>query len=169
MSNQKIPFGRGKSGTLDDLKPPKIKHYIEKISQETIKQGGGLNQTKNTVGSEKLINDDFKRIKNGEAERVSIRGGKSTEFHINGRIYGVGCTGTMYPKEGKNLYCLSKKEAQELSKTPEQDRELSIQSKTKAKDLAKKLNMTTATLYEYVNGDGTPKEKAILLLENIEK
>jgi len=34
------------------------------------------------------------------------------------------------------------------------------------KDLAKKLNMTTSTLYEYVNGDGTPKEKAVSLLEN---
>jgi len=40
---------------------------------------------------------------------------------------------------------------------------------TVVKDLAKKLNMTTTTLYEYVNGDGTPKEKAIPLLENIEK
>jgi len=40
---------------------------------------------------------------------------------------------------------------------------------TVVKDLAKKLNMTTTTLYEYVNGNGTPKEKAIPLLENIEK
>lgn len=40
---------------------------------------------------------------------------------------------------------------------------------TVVKDLAKKLNITTTTLYEYVNGNGTPKEKAIPLLENIEK
>ena len=40
---------------------------------------------------------------------------------------------------------------------------------TVVKDLAKKLNMTTTTLYEYVNGNGTPKKKAIPLLENIEK
>lgn len=35
-----------------------------------------------------------------------------------------------------------------------------------ARDIAKKLNISTATLYEYVNGDGTPKEKADKLLEN---
>lgn len=132
MSNQKIPFGRGKSGTLDDLKAPKKKHHIENISRKTIKEGGALDPTKNTVGSEKLINDDFKRIKNGEAERVSIREGKSTEFHIgsgkNKRIYGVGCTGTVFPKEGKDLYCLSKTEARELSNTPKQDRDRWIQN-----------------------------------------
>ena len=37
---------------------------------------------------------------------------------------------------------------------------------TVAKDLAKKLNMSTATLYEYINGDGSPKEKAMQLLNN---
>lgn len=36
---------------------------------------------------------------------------------------------------------------------------------TVAKDLAKKLNMSTATLYEYVNGDGSPKQKAMPLLK----
>ena len=30
--------------------------------------------------------------------------------------------------------------------------------------LAKRLNISTATLYEYVNGDGSPKEKAVKLL-----
>lgn len=38
---------------------------------------------------------------------------------------------------------------------------------TVAKDLAKKLNMSTATLYEYINGDGSPKKKALPLLENV--
>lgn len=33
-----------------------------------------------------------------------------------------------------------------------------------AKDVAKRLNISTATLYEYVNGDGSPKEKATKLL-----
>lgn len=33
-----------------------------------------------------------------------------------------------------------------------------------AKDVATKLNISTATLYEYVNGNGTPKEKALPLL-----
>ena len=33
------------------------------------------------------------------------------------------------------------------------------------KDIAKKLNISTATLYEYVNGDGSPKEKALVMLE----
>ena len=33
-----------------------------------------------------------------------------------------------------------------------------------AKNVAKKLNISTATLYEYVNGDGSPKEKANKLL-----
>jgi transcription initiation factor IIE alpha subunit len=31
-------------------------------------------------------------------------------------------------------------------------------SKSVAADVAKRLNMTTTTLYSYVNGDGTPKE-----------
>lgn len=34
-----------------------------------------------------------------------------------------------------------------------------------AKGVAKRLNISTATLYEYVNGDGSSKEKASLLLE----
>lgn len=34
-----------------------------------------------------------------------------------------------------------------------------------AKDVAKKLNISTATLYEYVNGNGSPKEKAVKLLD----
>ena len=33
-----------------------------------------------------------------------------------------------------------------------------------AKDVAKKLGITTATLYAYVNGDGTPKQTAAALL-----
>ena len=33
-----------------------------------------------------------------------------------------------------------------------------------AKDVAKRLNISTATLYEYVNGDGSPKEPATKLL-----
>ena len=33
-----------------------------------------------------------------------------------------------------------------------------------AKDVAKRLNISTATLYEYVNGDGSPKELATKLL-----
>lgn len=32
------------------------------------------------------------------------------------------------------------------------------------KDIAKKLNISTTTLYEYVNGDGSPKEKALVML-----
>jgi DNA-binding transcriptional regulator YiaG len=35
-----------------------------------------------------------------------------------------------------------------------------------AKDVAKRLNISTATLYEYVNGDGSPKEPAIKLLKH---
>lgn len=34
-----------------------------------------------------------------------------------------------------------------------------------AKGVAQRLNISTATLYEYVNGDGSPKEKANLLLK----
>ena len=33
-----------------------------------------------------------------------------------------------------------------------------------AKNVAKRLNISTATLYEYVNGDGSPKELATKLL-----
>ena len=33
-----------------------------------------------------------------------------------------------------------------------------------AKDIATRLGISTATLYEYVNGDGTPKEKALPLI-----
>ena len=33
-----------------------------------------------------------------------------------------------------------------------------------AKDVAKRLNISTTTLYEYINGDGSPKEPAIKLL-----
>ena len=36
-----------------------------------------------------------------------------------------------------------------------------------AKDVAKRLNISTATLYEYVNGDGSPKEPAIKLLSSV--
>lgn len=36
---------------------------------------------------------------------------------------------------------------------------------TIAKDIAAKLGISTATLYEYVNGDGSPKEKATKVLE----
>ncbi len=36
---------------------------------------------------------------------------------------------------------------------------------TITKDVAKKLNISTATLYEYINGDGSPKEKAMSLLK----
>ena len=35
---------------------------------------------------------------------------------------------------------------------------------TNASDLAKRLGISTATLYEYINGDGSPKEKASKLL-----
>ena len=35
-----------------------------------------------------------------------------------------------------------------------------------ARDVAKSLNISTATLYEYVNGDGSPKEPATKLLTN---
>ena len=33
-----------------------------------------------------------------------------------------------------------------------------------AKDVAKRLNISTTTLYEYINGDGSPKEPAVKLL-----
>jgi len=33
-----------------------------------------------------------------------------------------------------------------------------------AKAVAQKLNISTATLYSYVNGDGTPKEAGLRLL-----
>ena len=36
-----------------------------------------------------------------------------------------------------------------------------------AKDVAKRLNISTATLYEYVNGDGSPKEPAVKLLNSV--
>lgn len=36
---------------------------------------------------------------------------------------------------------------------------------TNASDLAKRLSISTATLYDYVNGDGTPKEKGCKLLQ----
>ena len=35
-----------------------------------------------------------------------------------------------------------------------------------AKDVAKRLGISTATLYQYVNGDGSPKEKAAKLLNS---
>ena len=39
-----------------------------------------------------------------------------------------------------------------------------------AGDVAKRLNISTATLYEYLNGDGSPKEKANKILkQNMEK
>ena len=38
---------------------------------------------------------------------------------------------------------------------------------TVAKDIAKRLNISTATLYEYVNGDGSPKEPAVKLLSSV--
>ena len=38
--------------------------------------------------------------------------------------------------------------------------------KSIAVDVAKRLNITTTTLYMYVNGDGTPKEPGTLLLKN---
>ena len=36
---------------------------------------------------------------------------------------------------------------------------------TKAQDLARRLEITTTTLYMYVKGDGTPKEPGQTLLE----
>ncbi len=36
-----------------------------------------------------------------------------------------------------------------------------------AKDVARRLNISTATLYEYVNGDGSPKEPAVKLLNSV--
>jgi len=36
---------------------------------------------------------------------------------------------------------------------------------TNAQDLARRLGITTTTLYMYVNGDGTPKEPGQKLLE----
>ena len=36
-----------------------------------------------------------------------------------------------------------------------------------AKDVTKRLNISTATLYEYVNGDGSPKEPAVKLLSSV--
>ena len=38
--------------------------------------------------------------------------------------------------------------------------------KSIAVDVAKRLNITTTTLYMYVNGDGTPKEPGNRLLKN---
>ena len=35
-----------------------------------------------------------------------------------------------------------------------------------AQDVARKLGITTTTLYMYVNGDGSPKEPAVKLLNN---
>ncbi|WP_322498140.1 recombinase family protein [Candidatus Cyrtobacter comes] len=37
----------------------------------------------------------------------------------------------------------------------------------KPSEIAKKLNITTTTLYEYVNGDGTLKEKGVIVLGDI--
>ena len=34
-----------------------------------------------------------------------------------------------------------------------------------ARDVAKRLGITTTTLYEYINGDGTPKESAYKILQ----
>jgi predicted DNA-binding transcriptional regulator AlpA len=34
-----------------------------------------------------------------------------------------------------------------------------------ARDVAKRLGITTTTLYEYINGDGTPKEPAHKILQ----
>lgn len=36
-----------------------------------------------------------------------------------------------------------------------------------AQDVAKRLGITTTTLYMYINGDGSPKELATKLLNNI--
>jgi predicted DNA-binding transcriptional regulator AlpA len=36
--------------------------------------------------------------------------------------------------------------------------------KSVAKEVSKKLGITTTTLYAYVNGDGSPKASAILIL-----
>ena len=126
MSNQKIPFGRGESGTLDDLEAPKKKHYIENFSKAiNTKKEGGINKT-NTIGREKLINDDLQRIKNGEAEIVPKK--QTTEFHIgsgkNKRIYGVGSSGKVFPKEGKGLFPLSRKEIKSLMAAKEKANEL---------------------------------------------
>ncbi len=38
-------------------------------------------------------------------------------------------------------------------------------SESQAKEVAKRLGMTTTTLYVYVNGDGTPKELGQKLLQ----
>jgi len=35
-----------------------------------------------------------------------------------------------------------------------------------ATNIAKRLGISTATLYDYVNGDGSPKEKAVKLLKD---
>ena len=39
--------------------------------------------------------------------------------------------------------------------------------KSIAAEVAKRLNITTITLYMYVNGDGTPKEHGVKLLQNV--
>jgi predicted transcriptional regulator len=36
----------------------------------------------------------------------------------------------------------------------------------KPKDIAEELGITTTTLYEYVNGDGSPKAEAVKILQS---
>lgn len=42
------------------------------------------------------------------------------------------------------------------------------ETKSIARDVAKRLGLTTTTLYAYINGDGSPKEAGVKLLKQIE-
>lgn len=105
-------FGRGKTGTLNDLKKPKEYHYNDTSYKEARKCG-----KQNTVGNRKTILKDVQRIKNGEAKSKTIdkKGSKTTRFTLNnGRTYGVGHNGTLYPEKGSKLQQLNKQQTRAL-------------------------------------------------------
>jgi hypothetical protein len=105
-------FGRGESGTLNDLKNPKEYHYTDTSYKEAKKCGNF-----NTVGDRATISKDVQKIKNGEAKSQTINKGDSqtTRFTLNnGRSYGVGSSGTLYPEKGPKLQQLNKPQTRAL-------------------------------------------------------
>jgi hypothetical protein len=111
-TNPSYPFGRGESGTLNKLKNPKEYHYTDVGYKEARKCTNF-----NTVGNREMISKDVQRIKNNEAEAKTIdrKGGQSTNFILDkDRTYGVGHSGTLYPRAGSGLHQLNQKQTRAL-------------------------------------------------------
>lgn len=95
---------------IHQLQDPKSKHYIETIESKNQLNKQGKSET-TTVGPESVIRSDAVQIRQGNCEVYYDKlkkesGGPQPRFSVNGRTYGAGEEGRLYPISGPDLHQL---------------------------------------------------------------